>query len=98
MMIFLLPVSLPSPSWLTNLKILAMGEFVCTLKKAYQLEKGMLPEAIVAEIKLNRKKIFFVLSYCHPNLSNREYEEHINSLEHIYGCISKENPAVTIIT
>ena len=29
-----------------------------------------IPETIVAEVKLNRKKIFFVLSYCHPNLSS----------------------------
>ena len=27
-----------------------------------------LPETIVAEIKLNRNKIFLVLSYCHPNI------------------------------
>ena len=57
-----------------------------------------LPETIVAEIKLNRKKIFFILSYCHPNLSTTELEEYTKSLEHIYGCISKENPAVTILT
>ena len=56
-----------------------------------------LPETVVAEIKFNKEKIFFVLSYCHPNLSNLEYEEYINSLEHIYGCISKENPAVTMV-
>ena len=57
-----------------------------------------LPETIVAEIKLNRKKIFFILSYCHPKLSTTEFEEYSKSLEHIYGCISKENPAVTILT
>ena len=57
-----------------------------------------LPETIVAEIKLNRKKFFFILSYCHPNLSTTELEEYTKSLEHIYGCISKENPAVTILT
>ena len=28
-----------------------------------------LPETIVAEVKLNKDKIFFVLSYCHPALS-----------------------------
>ena len=66
------------------------------IKERFDLET--LPETIVAEIKLNRKKIFFVLSYCHPNLSSTEFEEYTNSLEHIYGCISKENPAVTIIT
>ena len=81
MVISFLPVSLPSPSVLTNLKILEMGEFVCILTKAYQLKKEMTWKR-----------------YQKPLLSNREYEEYINSLEHIYGCISKENPVVTIIT
>ena len=68
------------------------------IKERRDLE--MLPETIVAEIKLNKKNIFFVLSCCHSNLnlSNREYEEYINSWEHIYGCIGTENPAVTIIS
>ena len=40
------------------------------IKQRHDLQK--LPETIVAEIKLNRKKIFFVLSYRHPNMSNNE--------------------------
>ena len=52
----------------------------------------------MAEIKLNRKTIFVVLSYCHPNLPSTEFDEYVKSLEHIYECINKENPAVTIIT
>ena len=39
------------------------------------LEK--IPETIVAEVKLNRKKIFFVLSYCHPNLPPNEFDEYV---------------------
>ena len=58
----------------------------------------LLSETIVAEIKLNRKKIFFVLSYCHPNLSSTEFDEYIKSLQLIYDGIKKENPSVTIIT
>ena len=57
-----------------------------------------IPETIVAEVKLNRKKIFFVLSYCHPNLSSTEFDEYVKSLERIYQSIDKENPALTIIT
>ena len=38
------------------------------IKERKDLE--ILPETIVAEIKLNRKKIFFVLSYCHTDLLN----------------------------
>ena len=40
------------------------------IKERHDLET--LPETIFAEIKFNTKKIFFDLSYCHPNLSNRE--------------------------
>ena len=57
-----------------------------------------LPETIVAEVKLNRKKIFFVLSYCHPSLSIEEFDNYTIGLENIYKNINKENPAITIIT
>ena len=57
-----------------------------------------IPETIVAEIKLCRDKIFFVLSYCHPNLLNDEFVEYVKSLEQIYETINKENPSVIIIT
>ena len=56
-----------------------------------------LPETIVAEIKLNRKKIFIVLSYRHPNISSTEFDEYVKSLEKIYEKISLENPTVTIV-
>ena len=56
-----------------------------------------LPETIVAEIKLNRKNIFLVLSYCHPNLASNEFDEYVNALEHIYECMRKEGPTVTIL-
>ena len=57
-----------------------------------------LPETIVAEIKLNRKKIFFVLSYRHPNTSNAELNEYVKSLENIYEKINLENPSITILS
>ena len=57
-----------------------------------------IPEAIVAELKFQRKKIFFVLSYCHPNLTISEFAEYTKSLENIYDSIDKENPTMTIIT
>ena len=55
-----------------------------------------LPETIVAEIKLNRNKIFLVLSYWHPNMPNNEFFEDTRSLEKIYEFIKKENPMVSI--
>ena len=66
------------------------------IKERKNLE--LLPETIIAEIKLNRKKMFFVLSYCRPNLSSAYYDQFTDSIEKIYECINKENPSVTILT
>ena len=66
------------------------------IKERKDLE--IIPETIVAEVKLNRKKIFFVLSYCHPNLSSMEFDEYVKSLEYIYESINNEKPALTIST
>ena len=49
------------------------------IKERKDLE--LLPETIVAEIKLDKKKIFFLLSYRHPNLSNGELDEYMQLLE-----------------
>ena len=42
--------------------------------------------------------MFFVLSYCHPDLLSTELDEYVKSLERIYECINQENPTVTILT
>ena len=65
------------------------------IKERSDLE--ILPETIVAEIKLNRKKVFIVLSYRQPNMSNDELVEHMRLLENIYESIRKENPSVSIL-
>ena len=73
---------------------------VCILKKTCQLKKGVIFKRYRNPLlqRSNEIRIFcFVLSYCHPNLPNREYEEYTNSLEHIYGYISKENSIVAIV-
>ena len=64
------------------------------IKERKDLE--IIPETIVAEINFNRKKVFFVLSYCHPNLSSSEYNLYTKSLENIYESIVKEKPSITI--
>ena len=66
------------------------------IKRRTDLE--LLPETIVAEIKLKRKKVFIILSYCHPNLSAIEFEEYTSTLEHIYVLAKQENPSVNILT
>ena len=62
------------------------------IKEISDLE--FLPEIIVAEIKLDRKKDFIVLSYGYPNMSNDELTQHTSLLENIYEPIRKENPTV----
>ena len=57
----------------------------------------LLPETIVAEIRLNKKKVFIILSYCHPSTPNDEFAEYLRLLEQIYELICKENPAVSIL-
>ena len=57
-----------------------------------------LDETIVAEIKIKRKKIFFVLSYRHPNQSRDEMNIYMEALQNIYDKIKSEKPTATIIT
>ena len=76
-----------------------MEEFLSTSKNIKERKDlGLLPETIVVEMKLNRRKVFFVLSYCHPNLYSAYYDQFTGSIEKIYECINKENPSVTILT
>ena len=58
-----------------------------SIKERNDLE--LLPEILVVEIQLNRKKIFMVLSYCHRNLPVAEFNDYTDSLEHIYKCNQK---------
>ena len=66
-----------------------------SIKQRFDLQ--ILPETIVAEIKMNKKKVFLVLSYCHPNMSNDESSEYMNLLEKINESIRKENSTVSIL-
>ena len=56
-----------------------------------------LPETVVAEIKFNKKKIFFILSYRHPVMTNEEAVVYMNRLEKIYESIWKENLYMSIL-
>ena len=57
----------------------------------------ILPETNVPEIKVRKKKVFIVLSYRHPNMSNDELVEYMHFLENIHESIRKENPTVSIL-
>ena len=78
-----------------------MVAFVYIIRNLFPIKErcdlDILPETIVAEIKFNRKKIFIVLSYCHPNMPNNEFAEYTNLLENIYESIRNENPTVSIL-
>ena len=65
------------------------------IKERRDLE--IIPETIVAEIKLIRKKIFVVLSHCQPNISIGEFNEYLNSLEKNHESIRKDNSYVSIL-
>ena len=49
------------------------------------------------EIKIKRKKFFFVRSYRHPNQTLDEVNLYMQNLENIYEIINKENHAASII-
>ena len=57
-----------------------------------------IPETIVAEIKLNRKKIFFILSYRHLNISITEFIDYTKSLGKILDSIREEKPSAIILS
>ena len=65
------------------------------IKKLSDLE--ILDKTIVAEIKIKRKKCFFVPSYRHPNQTLDEVNLYMQNLENVYEIINKENHAATII-
>ena len=56
-------------------------------------------ETIVAEIKLKRKKIFFILSYHSPNKNSAiEEETYCNKMQALFDNINKEKPSAIILT
>ena len=67
------------------------------LKRRKDLE--LIDETIVVEIRQkNSKKLFFVLSYRHPNLSLNETDLYFSSLNRIIENVSNENPIGIILT
>ena len=66
------------------------------IKERCDLE--ILPETIVAEIKLHKKKVFIVLSYRHPNMPIDELDVYMCLLEKIYESIRKETSAAFILS
>ena len=48
--------------------------------------------------KLNRKKIFIIQSYRHPNLPSGNFDAYIKGLENIYNRVRNENPLLVVLT
>ena len=90
-------VSPLTPSGQIKILLSGMEAFACSSNSLFRLRKDFLPETIVAEIKVDGKKGFIVLSYRHPNMSNDELTRHMSLLENIYESIRKEDPIVFIL-
>ena len=90
------PIRADKPSSIRNGGVCLYFKESLPIKERCDLE--ILPETIVAEIKLYRKKIFFVLSYCHPNMPVNELVEYTKALETIHESIRKENPTMSILS
>ena len=58
----------------------------------------ILDECIIAEIKLNTKKMFYVLIYRSPSQSSNELDEFIKNLESIIDKMKKEKPTLILLT
>ena len=63
-----------------------------------RIDLAALPECIVCEIQLNRKKYFFVVVYRSPSQDQNEYDNFMIQFESILSKINAENPFCIIIT
>ncbi len=57
-----------------------------------------LPECIVCEIQLNKKKYFFVVVYRSPSQSNSEFDDFILNFELLLSRMQNENPFCVVFT
>ena len=55
-----------------------------------------IPNTIVAEISISKKKIFFITSYRKPSQSNPEFSTYCEQLDSIFNKIALKNPFTTI--
>ena len=58
----------------------------------------IMEETIVAEIKINRKSIIYILSYRSPSQSTSEFKKYTEDLDKIYNKALAENPYMIILT
>ena len=57
-----------------------------------------LPECIVCEVQLDKKKYFFAILYRSPSQSQAEFQDFMNNFELMLSRMSSENPYCVIIT
>ena len=57
----------------------------------------LLDETIVAEIKLNRKSIIYILSYRSPSQTASEFADYLRDLNKLYTKAKSENPYMIIL-
>ena len=69
-----------------------------SLPVARRPELGILPECIVCDIQLNRRKYFFVVLYTSPSQSHANFENFADTFEKLVSLLSAENPYSMMIT
>ena len=69
-----------------------------TLPKTNRTDIVTLPECVVCELHLDRKKYFFVVVYRSPSQDQQEFENFMFNFELMLSKMSTENPYAIIIT
>ena len=69
-----------------------------SLPKKERPDIATLPESIVCELNLDRKKYFFVVVYRSPSQDQQEFDNFMNNFELMLSKMSAEEPYAVIIT
>ena len=69
-----------------------------SIPKRERSDMATLPESIVCELSLDRKKYFFVVLYRSPSQNHQEFSDFMNNFELMVSKMSAEDPYAVIIT
>ena len=69
-----------------------------SIPKRQRSDMATLPESIVCELSLDRKKYFFVVLYRSPSQNHQEFSDFMNNFELMVSKMSAEEPYACIVT
>ena len=69
-----------------------------SLPKKPRPETATIPESIVCELHIDRKKYFFIVMYRIPSQNQQEFDNFMINFEQMLSKISAEEPYAVIIT